>query len=158
MQWTPGGMSSDIEDRRGDSGGGAGFGFGGGGLRLGGAVLLLIISLVTGHNYLGQFFSGGQGGYSQGDGGSGQGAVASGPVQESAGEHRDAQLISHVLDDAQTTWTAILPQQTGRNYRHAKLVLFRDRTRSGCGAASAASGPFYCPEDERVYIDLSLLG
>ena len=54
----------------------------------------------------------------------------------------------------QKTWTALLPQQTGRDYRHAKLVLFRDYTQSGCGVAQSQTGPFYCPEDEKVYIDL----
>lgn len=153
MEWTPGGMSSDVEDRRGDSGGGGGMlPFGGGGLGIVGVVVLLVISLVTGHNFLG--ILGGGGGssaptqpYQQQEGGGG-------PVQESAAEHRDAQLVSFVLDDAQKTWTAVLPEQTGHSYRPAKLVLFRNQTRSGCGSASAATGPFYCPEDERVYIDL----
>ncbi len=153
MDWTPGGMSSDVEDRRGDSGGGGGgFGFGGGGLGLGGAAILLVLSLLTGRNYLGQFFSGS----SSSQPGVSRSAESGGgePVQESAAEHRSAQLVSYVLDDAQKTWTTILPEQTNRNYRHAKLVLFRDRTNSGCGNATAATGPFYCPEDERVYIDL----
>jgi predicted metalloprotease len=54
----------------------------------------------------------------------------------------------------QHTWEKLLPAQTGVYYHHAKLVLFRDGTRSGCGFAQSATGPFYCPEDERVYIDL----
>ena len=62
--------------------------------------------------------------------------------------------MSFVLDDTQKTWTQILPEQTNTPYRHAKLVLFRDSTQSGCGGAAASTGPFYCPEDERVYIDL----
>jgi uncharacterized protein len=64
------------------------------------------------------------------------------------------QFVSFVLDDTQKTWTAILPQQENRPYRHAKLVLFRDAIQSGCGGAEAATGPFYCPRDEKVYIDL----
>jgi hypothetical protein len=64
------------------------------------------------------------------------------------------QLISFVLDDAQKTWTQIFADH-GRTYRHARLVLYRDVTYSGCGTAQAATGPFYCPEDEKVYIDLS---
>ena len=60
-----------------------------------------------------------------------------------------------MLDDTQKTWTEILPEQSNRPYRHAKLVLFRDYTRSGCGGAQSATGPFYCPEDEKVYIDLA---
>ncbi|MGI4757922.1 MAG: KPN_02809 family neutral zinc metallopeptidase [Janthinobacterium lividum] len=151
MDWTPGGVSSDIEDRRGDSsGGGGGFNLGGGGLGIGGVVVLLVLSLVTGHNFLGSLFSGG-GGTQQVQQ---QQADPNAPVQESAGEHRDVQLVSFVLDDAQKTWAALLPEQTGRNYRKAKLVLFRGETQSGCGDAQSATGPFYCPEDERVYVDL----
>jgi predicted metalloprotease len=69
-------------------------------------------------------------------------------------EEPEVKFVSFVLDDAQKTWTQILSQQ-GVNYRHAKLVLFRDSIVSGCGHAQAATGPFYCPEDEKVYIDLS---
>jgi predicted metalloprotease len=65
------------------------------------------------------------------------------------------QLISFVLDDTQKTWDQVLPQQAGKPYRHAKLVLFRNYTQSGgCGGAESATGPFYCPGDEKVYIDL----
>src|SRR5207237_5345418 len=64
------------------------------------------------------------------------------------------QFVSFVLDDAQKTWDQILPQQAGRPYRHAKLVLFRNYTQSGRGGAQSATGPVYCPEDEKVYIDL----
>ena len=150
MEWNPGGISSDIEDRRGDSGGGGGFGFGGGGIGIGGLLLLLVISLVTGRNYIGQFFSSGaasQPGPQQ--------YQTNGQVEQSPAEAKDVQLVSWILDDVQRTWTTALPEQTGRNYRRAKLVLFRGRTNSGCGTARSATGPFYCPEDERVYIDLA---
>ena len=154
MDWTPGGVSSDIEDRRGDSGGGGfgggGFNFGGGGLGIVGVLVLLVISVLTGHNFLGALFSSGGGGGQSLQ----QQRDPNAPVQESAGEKRDVQLVSFVLDDVQKNWTVMLPEQTGRNYRHAKLVLFRDETQSGCGNAQSATGPFYCPEDERVYVDL----
>lgn len=68
-------------------------------------------------------------------------------------EDKEVQFVSFVLDDAQRTWERLLPS-TGVPYRHAKLVLFRDYTSSACGAAQAATGRFYCPADERVYIDL----
>ncbi len=141
MDWTPGGLSSDVEDRR-SSGGGFGFG-GGGGIGIIGIVILLVISLITGRNYIGAFLSGG-------------GHVASSSANRpiSADEDRSAQLVSFVLDDVQNTWTQLLPAQTGRDYRHAKLVLFRDYTQSGCGTAQSQTGPFYCPADEKVYIDL----
>ena len=158
MEWTPGGMSSDVEDRRDDSGGGGGFGFGGGGFGGGigivGFLVLLVISLVTGHNFLGGLFRGG------GSGATTQQVRPDQPAREAAGTQgsragadRDAQLVSFVLDDVQKTWTGIFQQQ-GKPYRHAKLVLYRGSTYSGCGTAQASTGPFYCPEDEKVYIDL----
>src|ERR1700761_7739959 len=140
MRWTPGGLSSDVEDRRGQSGGG----FGGGGLGIVGFLILLVISLVTGRNYIGAYFSGG--------GGGSQGQRAA-PRPASPEEDRSAQLASFVLGDAQDTWTRILAQENIR-YPRAKLVLFTDYTRSGCGAAQSATGPFYCPADQKVYLDL----
>jgi len=65
-----------------------------------------------------------------------------------------AQFVSVVLKDTETVWGKIF-QQSGSTYRQPKLVLFRDQVQSACGFASAASGPFYCPGDEAVYIDLS---
>ena len=146
MDWTPGELSSDIEDRRSSSGGG---GFGGGGLGIIGFIVLVIISLVTGRNYIGSYLSGG-------------GAVPSQTSQNIPGrsysaspaEDRSAHLVSWTLDDVQQTWSTLLPAQTGKNYERAKLVLFRDYTQSGCGVAQSQTGPFYCPVDEKVYIDL----
>lgn len=158
MDWTPGGISSDIEDRRDSSGGGGGgFGFGGGGGGLGivGFIIVLVISLVTGHNFLGGMMGGSQGGEPQQAQTQSYDSQDQGSVQpHPAGEDRDVQLISFVLDDAQKTWTGIF-QQMGRPYRHAKLVLYRGETSSGCGSAESSTGPFYCPDDEKIYIDLS---
>lgn len=147
MDWTPGGMSEDVEDRRGEGGGG--FGMGGSGLGIIGFLVLLVISLITGHNFLGNVLSGG--------GQSSMRAVNPVPgahAQRGTNEERDAQLVSFVLDDVQHTWTQIFAAH-GRTYRHAKLVLYRNATYSGCGTAQASTGPFYCPEDEKVYMDLS---
>jgi hypothetical protein len=80
--------------------------------------------------------------------------VRSDPSSNAADQQR-VEFVSFVLDDVQKTWENLLPSQAGRPYHHAKLVLFRDETTSGCGVAQSASGPFYCPEDEKVYIDLS---
>jgi len=143
MEWQDQGISSDLEDRRGSSGGGFGFG---GGMGIGGFILLLVLSLITGRNF---FFSGGGSG-SAND----QPGPSNGSVQQSPAEDRDVRLISFVLDDAQKTWGEIFAAH-GRQYRHAKLVLYRDVTYSGCGTAQATTGPFYCPEDDKVYIDLS---
>src|ERR1700722_10181215 len=140
MRWTPGGLSSDVEDRRGQSGGG----LGGGGLGIVGFIILLVISLVTGRNYIGAYFSGGGATHVQQQGP---------PRAVSPQEDRSAQLASFVLGDAQDTWTRVLAAENIRCPR-AKLVLFRDYTRSGCGAAESATGPFYCPADQKVYLDL----
>src|SRR6202035_2888618 len=106
MEWQDQGVSSDIEDRRGSSGGGFGFG---GGMGIGGFILVLIISVITGRN----FFSGG-GGQTNMQPGPG---AAGGPATQSAGEDRDIHLISFVLDDAQSTWAKIFAAH-GRQYRH----------------------------------------
>src|ERR1700739_3916239 len=145
MEWQDEGVSPDIEDRRGSSGGGFGFG---GGMGIGGFILLLIISVITGRN----FFAG-SGGQANMQPGASTGP-ASRQVTSSAAEERDVHLISFVLDDVQKTWAKIFAAH-GRQYRHAKLVLYRDVTYSGCGTAQATTGPFYCPQDEKVYIDLS---
>ena len=153
MEWQPGGLSSDIEDRRDDSGGGGGFGFGGGGLGIGGFILLLVISLITGHNFLGGFFNGNNGATQQQT--QSQAVQPSTTAQpHSATEDRDAQLISFVNTDVQKFWRQTLTAE-GKPYREAHIVLYRGETDAGCGEAQAATGPFYCPEDMKVYLDLS---
>ncbi len=148
MKWTPGGESQDIEDRRDEGGGGGGgFQFGGMHLGIGGALILLVLSLVFKQNFFALLGGGG-------------GGSPNAPVARQPNPARDqqeqplVQFVSFVLDDTQKTWEQILPQQAGRPYRHAKLVLFRNYTQSGCGGAESATGPFYCPADEKVYIDL----
>src|SRR5437764_5121319 len=143
MRWTPGGVSDDIEDRRDDSGGGGG-GFGFGHLGIGGIIVVGLLSLLF-HRNLFVLFSGAP---SQ--------TVRSVPNrQQDAREQPEVQFISFVLDDVQRNWSRILPQAEGIPYRHAKLVLFRNAYPSACGMAQDAIGPFYCPEDEKVYLDLS---
>jgi uncharacterized protein len=152
MRWTPGGESQDIEDRRdegGSAGGGGfggGFGFGGMHIGIGGLLVLVVLSLIFKTNFLALL----------GGDAVGPGPVATrqpDPARDTA-ERPLVQLVSFVLDDTQNTWTQVLPAQTGKQYHHAKLVLFRNYTRSGCGSAESATGPFYCPGDEKVYIDL----
>ena len=145
MRWTPGGRSDDIEDDRDQSGGGGG-GFNFGGIHIGivGFLVLLVLSLVFKRNFLSLAGLGG--------------ASSPTPISQpdTARDQREeplVQFVSFVLDDTQKTWTQILSQQSVP-YRHAKLVLFRDRIDSACGLAQSASGPFYCPGDEKVYIDL----
>lgn len=149
MQWTPGGSDQDIDDRRGQSGGGGFGGMGGRGLGLGGILIVGILSLLTGRNLF-QFFDSSS---SQAPTQQMNGPRA--PVQETAKESRAAEFAKFVLNDVQSTWDKILPQQTGRPYRHATLTLFRDVVSTACGGAQSATGPFYCPGDEHVYVDLS---
>jgi predicted metalloprotease len=144
MRWTPGNESSNIEDRRGDSGGG---GIGGIHLGIGGTIIVLVLSLIFHRNLFTLLGSG--------DAASSASAsdTSAPPASESPAEHKEVQFVSFVLDDAQQTWAKILPQE-GASYHDAKLVLFRDGVQSGCGQAETAMGPFYCPLDEKVYIDL----
>lgn len=146
MKWTPGNTSQDIEDRRGE-GGGSRFG-GGRGLGVGGFVVLLILSVVFKQDLFSLL---GQGGLPSG--GQAAPSAEAGPVAQSPEEEKRVKFVSFVLDSAQAFWQQEFAQK-GAQYRHAKLVLFRDGVQSGCGNASAATGPFYCPADEKVYIDL----
>ena len=149
MRWTRGERSSDIEDRRGEPGGGSGIRLGGGAqLGLGGTVILLVLSLLFGQN----FFSMLDGGGSVVPTDPGRQAPSA-PVQRPAAEEELVDFISFVLDDVQDTWSDEF-KRMGREYQRARLVLFTDAVRSGCGAAESAMGPFYCPADRKVYIDL----
>jgi hypothetical protein len=146
MRWTPGRISDDIDDRRDDSGGGGGGGFGlRGPIGCGVVLVLLVLSLVTGRNFMSLL----------GPAGGGSPSIstsAPAPARPpSAAENRRVEFVSFVLDDVQKTWEQVL----GARYRHTRLVLFRDGIRSACGMADSASGPFYCPGDQKVYIDLA---
>lgn len=154
MRWTPGGRSRNLEDRRGASSGGGGLGFGGGGglgggrLGIGGIVILIILSLVFKQDFLGLLGGGG--------GGGGTAPVAQqeqAPVNDTR-EEPLVQFVSFVLDTTQAFWRDEFVKE-GRQYRDAKLVLFRDMTPTACGTGESATGPFYCPGDEKVYIDLA---
>jgi predicted metalloprotease len=143
MRWTPGGKSSNIEDRRGQGGG---FMPGGrAGMGIGGAVVMLVLSLIFGRDFV-------TGGTTPGADNAAP-AVANGEVASSPAEERLVQFVSFVLDDVQNTWRSILAERHVP-YEDAKLVLFRDMTQSGCGNAESTMGPFYCPLDEKAYIDL----
>ena len=149
MRWNDsgGGLGPDIEDRRGEGGGG-GFNFGGGGMRLGcgGIILLGVLSLIFKQNFFALLAPQG--------GGSPQASVGSRPVAPpSAKEEERARFVNFVVNDVQKTWDQVFPS-LGRNYTHATLVLYRDGTRSGCGFAQAQMGPFYCPTDRKVYLDM----
>jgi predicted metalloprotease len=139
MRWTPGHRSSNVEDRR---GGGGRLVRGAGGLGIGTIVVLLVLSLVFKRDFFSLVGAGGVDPAAE---------TASGPPAETTPEEeRLVEFVSFVLDDAQAVWARLL----GSTYRPAKLVLFRDAVQSACGFAESATGPFYCPADEKVYIDL----
>jgi predicted metalloprotease len=141
MRWTPGYQSGNVEDRR----GGGGMMRGAGGMGIGTFVILLILSLVFKRDL---FQLVGAGGVSPG-----AETAESPPAQSTPEEEQLKSFVSFVLDDAQNTWAQVLPRY-GAQYQPAKLVLFRDAIQSACGFAQSATGPFYCPGDDRVYIDL----
>jgi predicted metalloprotease len=109
-------------------------------------VILLVLSLVFGQNFFAIFEESG-GPTVQAPG------PSPGPRAKPADEDELVGFVSFVLDDVQDTWTREF-RKLGREYERAKLVLFTDAVRSGCGFAEAAMGPFYCPADGKVYVDL----
>ena len=140
MLWKDNGRSGNLEDGR------ASGGFGGrAGMGIGGTAVLLVLSLVFGHN----FFNDIGGGATTATQSNGTLAPA-----DSAREEPEVRFVSAILDDAQQTWTTLLPKY-GARYHDAKLHLFRNATQTGCGTGQTAMGPFYCPLDEKVYIDLA---
>ncbi len=161
MKWAPGRRSENLEDQRGAQPGRMRIGLPGGRgprLGLGGLVLVAGVVWLLGGNPLEFLLGGGglgdtlqapadsaQGAFDVATGGPGAGPAASTPEEE-----RMVDFVSFVLDDAQQIWAR---QISG--YREAKLVLFRDAVESACGFAEAAVGPFYCPGDQKVYIDLA---
>jgi predicted metalloprotease len=139
MRWTRGDRSN-IEDARGRS---TLSGLGGGiPLSLGGVVLLLLLSWATGTNFL-SLLTGG-------DDVAVDTTGTSGPVASSPAEERQVDFVDAVMKDLQSTWTDLL----GNRYQPTRAVLFRDSIQSACGFAESATGPFYCPQDGLVYLDL----
>ena len=150
MKWDDKGPSQDLEDRRGESGGGGGgFRLGGGRLGIGGFLVLLVLSVVFKTDLTGALGGGGGGVPLP----SAEPAAPQAPVQSSAAEEELVKFMSFVLDDSQDNWSRIFAAGNAE-YPRARLVLFRDRVNTGCGGAQSATGPFYCPADLKVYIDL----
>lgn len=171
MRWKGRRQSSNIEDRRGSSAGGfgglGGLGRGGAG---GGLLRLLPLALrflgvkgtiiaVLGIVAFSYFSGGGLGGLLGGVTGSPvqttqQDRRGSQPVEQSAQEKELVDFVSVVLADTEQTWHMLFEQQ-GDSYKEPRLVLYRDAVNSACGFGRAAMGPFYCPGDHKVYLDLS---
>lgn len=147
MRWERGRRSNNVVDERG-KGGGMRIG-GGKGLTLGGVAIIVVIGLLSGQDpmqILGQIAGQAM------QGGGTQVSQSSGPAP--AANDQQSEFVRAVLGDTEDTWGPIF-QQAGKQYRDPKLVLFRGGVNSACGFADAAVGPFYCPGDQQVYIDLS---
>ncbi len=150
MRWTRGGSRENLEDRRGE-GGGSGGGRPGMKLGLGGFLLLAVLSLVFKKDFF-ALVGGGSGLAPSADVSAGSGAPGGGAVVDPQ-EEELTDFVVFVLNDAQATWKKLLPG-VGKSYSDAKLVLFRDGVDSACGYAGSSTGPFYCPGDQKVYVDL----
>src|SRR6185436_5966998 len=143
MRWGGRRESINVEDRRGMGAGGTGVALGGGGI-----LLVLVVSFLTGTNPLVlldlvetvQDVSLPQ---------TNDSPVPTKPPSDELGK-----FASVVLADTEETWNTLLPQM-GRKYEEPRLVLFSGAVRTACGSGSAAVGPFYCPTDGKVYLDLS---
>ncbi|MCW5732496.1 MAG: zinc metallopeptidase [Enhydrobacter sp.] len=151
--------SSNIEDRRGSGGGFGGGGFGGGlgGIPIGGGmfkggfglIAVVVIGMILGVNPLTLL-----GGLDDGGGQVAPQSQSRPASRPSASSDPETQFVSRVLKSTEDIWGELF-QQMGRQYRQPRLVLFRDATQTACGVGQSAMGPFYCPPDQRVYIDLS---
>ncbi len=139
MQWRGRRESSNIEDRRRMGGGAARAG----GIGGAGAIIVVLLAMFLGVDPSQILGPGGLGGSS----GSSQ------PAELTAKDEAEGQFASVVLADTEEIWTRLFKSQLGERYHPAVLVLFKDATRSPCGGASEATGPFYCPSDKKVYLD-----
>jgi len=137
MRWLGRRASGNVDDRRGSGGMGGKIALGGIG-----TVIVIVLTLVMGGNPSDVI-----------------NVISSGQTEQSAPptaeENEQAQFVSVVLGDTEDVWNKIFSEQLNRKYEEPTLVLFSGTDQSGCGTASASTGPFYCPLDRKVYIDLS---
>ena len=139
MRWRQTRESQNVQDYRGRSTGG------GGGLKLGlGTIVLGVIAYFVGGPQLVMSLLSG----------AGSAPTTEEPVAAGSPNDEAGQFVSHVLGDTEETWTAIF-SQAGREYSPPYLALFDDGINTGCGQATSAAGPFYCPNDRKLYIDLA---
>src|SRR5918993_1037960 len=139
MRWQGGRQSTNVDDRRGI----------GGPVAVGGGIIGVIVLVLN-------FLMGGNGDVSQiplPGGGATQGQQLS--PEEEAADNTRADFVKVVLGYTEEVWNEQFQQQLRQNYQEPRLVLFRDAVQSGCGNATSQSGPFYCPADQQLYIDLS---
>lgn len=142
MRWSAGDRSN-IQDMRGRSGGGGMVPLG-----IGGVIVVALLSMFTGIDFFSMLGGGSPAPDSTSVGTTGR--DPGGGVTASPAEERMVDMVDAVARDAQNTWV----EKLGGRYEPTKIVLFRDAIQSACGYAGAATGPFYCPGDRKVYLDL----
>jgi predicted metalloprotease len=152
MKWEGQRQSDNVEDRRGGgpAGRGGGLPIGGRGIGVGTIVVALVAGWIFGINPLTVLglLSGGGGGAP---------VVQQAPAQRPPPQDREAAFVSTVLADTEDVWAALF-KAAGSQYPAPRLVLFRGATPTACGTGESAMGPFYCPGDRKVYIDLDFFG
>jgi predicted metalloprotease len=146
MRWEDNRESDNVEDRRDDSGGGGGMGFGGIHLGLGGIIIVVLGSWLFGFNPMAVL------GLLSGDG-SAPTVAPSQPARQPPANDQLARFVSTILASTEDVWGEIFAQ-SGGTYERPRLVLFRGAIPTACGTGQSAMGPFYCPQDRKVYIDL----
>ncbi|WP_426143492.1 KPN_02809 family neutral zinc metallopeptidase [Pseudomonas sp. DWP3-1-2] len=147
MLWKKGRRSDNVVDARGSGSGGGGMRLGGKGLGIGGIVIIVAIGLLTGQDpmqILGQI---------TGQMSEQPAAVSPQTTQAPPANDQQAEFVRSILGDTEDTWRAVF-QLNGRQYEDPKLVLFKGQVQSACGFATSATGPFYCPADRQVYLDM----
>ncbi|MBV5297122.1 MAG: neutral zinc metallopeptidase [Rhodoferax sp.] len=145
MKWEGNRESDNVEDRRDGGGSSGGGGLGGRGIGIGSIAIALVVSYFLGVNpmtVLGLL-----------SGGSSAPQTQSAPAHKPPADDRMAKFVATVLADTEDVWKQVFAQGGG-SYQDPKLVLFRGSTATACGQGQAAMGPFYCPADRKVYIDL----
>ena len=145
MKWEGNEQSDNVEDRR-SGGGGGGFPIGGRSVGIGTVAVALVAGWIFGINPLTML------GLLSGGGGD-QAQVQQGPAPKPPANDREAAFVSTVLKNTEVVWSDIF-RRNGGTYQAPRLVLFRGMTPTACGTGEAAMGPFYCPGDKKVYIDL----
>jgi uncharacterized protein len=167
MEWQNFRRSDNVEDRRGDDnsgdpGGGGGFslpgGLGAGHLSLGMIIIIGLIGWALGIDP--RVLIGGAEMLNGGGQSTQQSTASPAPTQQASTEtgvpkDQIGQFVAAILAQTEDVWSQVLPAQKGIQYVPPKLVLYNGFTRSGCGGAAASMGPFYCPEDKKVYLDTS---